>query len=533
MATTQKARTNSGISAYTGTFGRAEVLHLLRRTHFGPKLTDVDYFETKTMAQAVDEILTIDYTPPSPPINNYNDSTADPVIAAGQTWVGNYNGLLNGVRRSSFKRWWTGQIINQDRTIREKMVLFWANHFSTETNVYAWANFAYTNNALLRADCLKNFKSLVKDISLDPAMLVYLNGERNTKAAPDENFSRELQELFTLGKGPNSQYTETDVIEGAKVLTGWRVNKSDGSVYFDANRHDTTNKTFSTFYNSTTITGQTGAAGADELDSLIDMIFNQDEVSKHLVRKLYRYFIYYDIDSATETNVIEPLAAIFRNNSYEIKPVLEALFKSEHFYDVANRGALIKSPVEFSSGLCRLFEVDFPDSSSYVNQYDCWNLIYYAGAIQQQDIGDPPSVAGWAAYYQIPQYHELWINSDTLPNRNKITDVLVSYGYTIGGFSLRIDPLKFAKLFDNATVRIPANFIDALLDFLHTVEVSQAQKDYMKSVLLSGQVADSYWTDAWDDYYGDQSNTTYQNIVGLRLISLIKYLMNLSEFQLS
>ncbi len=531
MATNQTTRTNSGTAKYSGSWGKAEVLHLLRRVQCGVKYEDISYFQTKTMDQAIDEILNVSYTPPSPPINDYNARSLDPIIAAGATWVNDYNGQLNNYRRSSLKKWWMGQIINHDRTIREKMVLFWHNHFATEMRVIGWANFAYTNNALLRLNCLKNFKSLVKDITLDPAMLVYLNGERNTKSAPDENYSRELQELFTLGKGPESKYTENDVQTGAKVLTGWRINKTTGAVYFDDTRHDSTDKTFSSFYNNTTITGQSGANGVNELDDLLNMIFAQTEVSKHIVRKLYRWFVYYEIDNITEINVIAPLATLFRTSNFEIKPVLSALLKSEHFFDVANRGALIKSPIDFTAGLVRQYDIGFQPTTNFVDLYNSWNIFYNSATLQQQSIGDPPSVAGWSAYYQIPQFHELWINSDTLPNRNKITDGLVSYGYNINGFRVKINSLQFAEKFTN--VRDPELLIDDLLEYLHTIPVSQDQQDYMRSILLSGQVQNHYWTDAWDDYANDKNNTTKQNIVSVRLIALLKYLMNLSEFQLS
>lgn len=531
MAITKQARTNAGVAQYNGTWGKDEVIHLLNRTTFGCRVEDVDYFVGKTMSQAIDELLNVDYTPPSPPINDYNGRNIDPIVPAGQTWINNYNGQFNGARRNSFKRWWAGQMINQDRTIREKMVMFWHNHFATEMQVYAWANFAYTQNALLRANCLKDFRSLVKDITLDPAMLVYLNGERNTKTAPDENYSRELMELFTLGKGPDSKYTESDVIEGAKILTGWRINKSNGQVYFQANRHDTTDKIFSSYFGSTIVYGKTGNAGEEEIDDLLTMIFRQNEVAKYIARKLYRWFVYYDIDEATEANVITPLANTFRSNNYQIKPVVEQLLKSEHFFDKVNRGALIKSPVDYTIGISRFFDISYPPASDFVNQYLAWNINVSATSIQQQNIGDPPSVAGWPAYYQVPQYHELWVNSDTLPKRNQISDYLIQFGYNVGSYKLKIDTLHFAKKFTN--VADPVKFIDDLLQYMHTLEVEQAQKDYMRSILLSGQVKDEYWTNAWNDYYNDQNNDTFQSVVGLRLIQLIKYLMNLSEFQLS
>lgn len=531
MAVTKTARTHSGISPYTGSWGKDEVIHLLNRVHFGAKVEDVEYFSKKTLNQAIDEILDVDYTPPSPPINDYNDREADPNIPAGSTWVNDYNGRLNNVRRSSFKKWWVGLMINQDRTIREKMVLFWHNHFATELQVYTWANFAYQHNAMLRKDCLKDFRTLVKDVTLDPAMLIYLNGERNSKSAPDENYSRELQELFTLGKGPESKYTETDVIEAAKILTGWRINKTNGEVFFVPNRHDTSDKKFSAFYGHTVVYGKSGTEGQGELDDLLTMIFRQNEVANFMVRKLYRWFVYYDIDEATEENVIKPLANIFRSNNYEIKPVMEALLKSEHFFDVANRGAIIKSPVDFAIGLNRLYDIEYPSATNYVDLYNAWNVNIYLLALMQQDIGDPPSVAGWPAYYQIPQYHQLWVNSDTLPKRNQMTDTLVQFGYRAGTNRIKIDPLAFAEKFNS--VSKPSDFINDLVQHMYTLDVSAEQKDYMRSILLSGQVHDYHWTDAWNAYVNDKNDEMKQNVVGVRLIMLFKYLMNLSEFQLS
>jgi uncharacterized protein (DUF1800 family) len=411
------------------------------------------------------------------------------------------------------------------------MVLFWHNHFSTQSVVYGWANYGYQNNQLLRSNCLKNFKSLVKDITLDPAMLIYLNGERNSKSAPDENYSRELQELFTLGKGPESKYTESDVIAGAKVLTGWRISRTTGIVYFESSRHDTSDKVFSSYFNNHTVNGKTGQEGTTELDDMLNMIFAQNEVANHIVRKLYRWFVYYEIDENTERNVITPLANIFRNSGYEIKPVLEALFSSEHFFDTANRGAIIKSPADLTLGITRTFDIPMPGADDYVDQYTAWNRLLSITALTQQDIGDPPSVSGWPAYYQIPQFHELWINSDTISNRNKISDALAANGYSVGSTRLKIDPLHFAKKLDNASD--PNLLINELIEMMHTLDVDQNQREFMKSILLSGQVNDDYWTQAWNEYLNDQNNTTKANIVSSRLSSLYKYLMNLSEFQLS
>jgi hypothetical protein len=149
----------------------------------------------------------------------------------------------------------------------------------------------------------------------------------------------------------------------------------------------------------------------------------------------------------------------------------------------------------------------------------------------QQELADPPSVSGWPAYYQIPQFHELWINSDTISNRNKVSDTLAVNGYRIGTARLKIDPLHFTKKFNTASD--PNLLINDFLEIMHTIDVDQNQREHMKSILLSGQLNDDYWTEAWNAYIGDPDNTTKANIISSRLSALFKYLMNLSEFQLS
>jgi hypothetical protein len=240
--------------------------------------------------------------------------------------------------------------------------------------------------------------------------------------------------------------------------------------------------------------------------------------------------VYYDIDAAAETNVIEPLAAIFRNNNFQIKPVLNALFKSQHFFDVVNHGCLIKSPVDYSVGLMRQNEVQFPTSANLVEQYYMWTVVGQVCAQQQQNVGDPPNVAGWPAYYQIPQYHELWINTDTLPKRNQISDAMMLSGITRTGQTIIVDPIAVAEMFDKPNDA--AQLVEDMVDYYYTLDISTDQKEYLRSFLLSGQAA-SYWTEAWDDYKADPTNTTLKNVVNLRLQGLVKYIMNLAEFQLS
>ncbi len=528
----------TGIAPYAGAWSHDQVIHLLRRTMFGAKMADINYFKGKTMSQAVDELLTVSTTPPSPPINNYsNGANKDPNIAEGATWVnGPEDPNFNGQRRQSLKYWYLGEMINQDRSILEKMTLFWHNHFATETNVYNSSILGYNHLAMLRANAMGDFRSLVKKVTIDPAMLAYLNGNQNTKNAPDENYARELQELFTVGKDLPNHFTEDDVKAAAKVLTGWRINKNTFQSYFDSTKHDTSSKQFSAFYANTVVAGKSGATAGDaELDDLLTMIFNQQETAKYLCRKLYRWFVYYDIDAATETNVIEPLATIFRNSGYDIKTVLAALFKSEHFFDAANMGCLIKSPLDFNIGFMRQFDLKFPSAAGngYVNLYFMWGQIWAATYIQQQDPLDPPNVAGWPAYYQLPGYHELWINHDTLPKRNQISDVLVYVGLTRSGFTLIMDTIAVAKMMSKPDD--PNQLIDDLCKYLHaTLSLTKTEKDAIKvGSLLSFQTQDYYWTNAWNDHINDPTSLPKKAIVTSRLQVLLKYLMNLSEYQLS
>jgi uncharacterized protein (DUF1800 family) len=367
-------------------------------------------------------------------------------------------------------------------------------------------------------------------------MLIYLNGRFNTATAPDENYARELQELFTLGKENNPNYNENDVKAAAKVLTGWQV--TTGAVpfgsYFTLSRHDKTNKQFSSFYNNTLITGRNSAtAGMEELDDLLTMIFNKStEVSRFIVRRLYRFFIYSKIDAATEANVIAPLAQTFVQSNWEIKPVLEQLLKSEHFYDMLSEGAQIKAPLEHVVAICREWNIVFPNAvTEYADAYGMWNYILSIASNAGQNIGDPPNVAGWPAYYQSPQFYELWVTTDTLPKRNQFSDIMIGNGYTRNGKKIVIDAVGFTATLPNPGD--PNMLINDVLEIVYQIDISQASKNQLKKdFLLSGQDQDYYWTNAWSAYVANPTTANF-NIVNSRLRGLYKYFMNLAEYQLS
>jgi uncharacterized protein (DUF1800 family) len=536
------ARTTSGTNVYAGPWGKKEVVHLLKRTMFGANPADVDYFMNKSMSETVDELLNPTAPFPNPPVKEYDGvtgaTTPDNDVAPGTTWINSIStdGTIQSRRRVSLKKWWTGCLLNQDRSIREKMTLFWHHHFATETVDVGNGNMLYNHVHLLRTKSLGNFKQLVRDITIDSAMLIYLNGRFNTASAPDENYARELQELFTLGKENNPNYTEADVKAAARALTGWRVynNILPYPSYFTLSRHDQTRKDFSSFYNSAFIPARNVAnSGEMDLDDLLNIIFAKNvEVSRFIVKKLYRFFVYSEIDAAAEMNVIEPLALIFRTNNWEIKPVLEALFKSEHFYDDLNTGAQIKSPLDHIIAVCREWNMIFPNSiTEYADAYGMWNYILNAAANANQNLGDPPNVAGWPAYYQTPQFYELWVNTDTLPKRNQFTDIMIGNGYTRNGKKIWIDAVEFTKTLPNPSD--PNQLITDVLDIIFQLDLSLATRNQLKKdFLLSGQDQDYYWTNAWNAYIFNPVTTNY-NIVNTRLRGLYKYFMNLAEYQLA
>jgi uncharacterized protein (DUF1800 family) len=525
----------TGLEPYAGVWETEQVTHLLKMTMFGATVADVNHFNQLTMSQSVDALIDAVVPVPLPPVNNYATvSVPDPDVAAGVTWVNappGTSGTINSNRRNSLHAWWAGLMINQTRSIAEKMVLCWHNHFVTEADGID-PRYSYRYNQLLRKHATGNFKTFIREITLNPAMLVYLNGNKNTVGAPNENYARELQELFAIGKGPASFYTESDVQAAAKVLTGYDINTSTMEYKFVSTRHDTGNKQFSAFYNNKIIQGKTGTAGETELDELIEMLFAQKELSLFICRKLYRFFVYYEIDEVIENKVIEPLAEIFRNNNYELKPVLKALFKSAHFYDPLLKGCMIKSPLDFLAGMVREFQVVFPDpTTDYVATYNLWRVLTTTSLEMGQELGNPPSVAGWPAYYQVPQFHQLWINSNSLPDRNLFSDTLIGSGFTKNSKKIVINVLQFTESLQNASD--PVNLINQVENILLQYPLSDAVKLYLKvNFLLSGQDSDSYWTTAWNNYLANPANSSNKTIVQSRLQNLYKYLMNMAEYQL-
>jgi hypothetical protein len=228
--------------------------------------------------------------------------------------------------------------------------------------------------------------------------------------------------------------------------------------------------------------------------------------------------------------VIEPLAQIFRTNNYEILPVLNALFKSKHFFDSANVGCMIKSPIDFLVTLFRQFDIPFPTSLEIEKQYFLWNRVVSEARNLQQDLGDPPSVAGWSAYYQFPQYYKLWINTDTFPRRNRFSDLIAGNGISYEGHTLVFDPIPFVKALsqpDDVNV-----VLDEITRYMTAIPLTANQKAFLKETLIPG-LPDYEWTIEWDEYLADQNNAMKANAMRSKLKQLFRTIMQMPEYQLS
>lgn len=491
------------------------------------KKTDIDYFLTLTPDAAVDELLNTT-TVPTPPVRDYGlieDEFGvmwdDVGVVQGQTWINEPNlqsnpgirSAINTLRVASLRKWWAGIIINQGRSIQEKMVLFWHHHFSVQQSEVENSQFLYRHHALLRSNALGNFRELLKQVTIDPAMLIHLNGYVNSKQAPDENYAREMQELFSVGRGDDSLYTENDVITAARVLSGWRIKEDPLSSYLDVSAHDTGSKTFSAFYNNTTIAGSTDENA--ELDALVNMILSTTEASRFICRKLYRWFVYYNIDATVEAEVIQPMAAILQSNNYDIRPALSVLLKSEHFFDTLNQACYIKSPFDMVVGTLREFNVSFPAYTDYATGYPLFSSLYSNTASMQQQLFQPPDVSGWTSYYQEPMFYELWVNSNSLPKRADFTNALVDDSV--------VDVRAFAN--NSSNPADPNQLINDVIALLLRYPLSVNSKNYVKSrFLLNNTTDDTIWTTAW--------NTNNNSLINSSLKEMFKFIMNLPEFHL-
>jgi hypothetical protein len=514
---------------YSGPWSKHLAAHLLRRTTFGANWENINTFGNLTLSQCIERLFEV-LPKPAPPINiNYD---LDPDVPIGETWVDKgATGNVNGYRTTSLRTWSFEQMISSQPNIREKMTLFWHNHFVTaDIND---PRYSYKYIALLRSQALGNFKQLTKDITIDPAMLNYLNGRDNTRQAPNENYARELMELFTLGKGDQvgpgdyTTFTEEDVKEVAKCLTGWIDVRNNLPIRteFRVARHDTTIKTLSHRFGNVVINN----AGDQEYKNLIDIIFTKEEVSLFIARKLYRWFVYFTIDENIESQIIEPMAALIRENDYNLVPAIKALLSSEYFYDECVIGGMIKNPVDFLINPVNQFNIVFPpDAASEAKDLNSSISIYLL-------------LCKWLFFkhhpWQVGKHTirrlliiRLWLNATSLPARQSYNDAIVTTGFPQGQARIQIDPFLTLDKFAN-----PADVDEVIRSFgtiVHAKPVADNQFATLKSEFLLG-LNEQTWTDVYNAYKADPSNVGKRQAVLIRVRSLLVYMMRMPEYHLS
>lgn len=392
-----------GVVSCAWAISQDEARHLLARTGFGGGLEQIRSLQTLDYDEAVEQLLSqqeveamtsppdwVNQLPPHPRVRkSMNEDERRDLRKKLHGWS------------LELKQWWYEEMLSTESELTERMTLFWSNHFTSGLREVKWPPLIYKQNVLLRSHVLGNFREMLRDVSRDPAMLLYLDNARNKKGKPNENFARELLELFTLGEG---HYSETDIKEAARALTGWTLNRRTGEFRVARRIHDDGNKIF------------LGQSGNYDGDDILNIILQQPQVAIHITEKFWREFISLQPDP----DEVQRLASIFRESNYEIKPLLRAILLSKSFRATENRGALIKSPVELLVGTARTLNLPIQDT----------RILVRAGRGLGQDIFSPPNVKGWPG-------GKAWINSNTLLVRQQIVQ-RVARGKEMFGRSMNL-----------------------------------------------------------------------------------------------
>lgn len=439
---------------------RPRARHLLRRLGFGATPEQVQAALNTPPAQVVDALIDEAINMPLSPepewaywsIDDYDEDDAiNMAVQQSGDWV---------------VRWFRDMAANG---FREKLALFWHNHFVARLDDYICPSYLYQYHKLLQGYALGNFKTFTHEMGRTPAMLVFLDGARNTRFEANENYARELYELFTLGQ--DNGYTQQDIEETARALTGWVDRRVFcGPIHFASNLHDAGEKT---------IFGQTGNWGYDDVH---DILFAEraEEVSLHICGKIYRHFVHPQTDDA----IVAELAATFRQNDFELAPVFRQLFKSEHFFDTYTMGTIVKSPIDAYVGLIR--DGGFPtDNRELVSAF------LYFSSLQDQQLFDPVDVAGWPG-------NRSWLNTNTIAQRWESMELYVYWVFENYPERLR----EIAKIVsDNSND--PEVVARALIDHftsqgLYNEEDSQAVLDAFKAEVPQNYFDEGQWNLDWE-----------------------------------
>ena len=372
--------------------GYDDARHLLARTGFGPTDAEVRRFAVMTREQAVAEILrdTRTQAVTAPPAWALEGGPLRAPRGESATVEERRAFQQQNIRQGiELRAWWVQEMLATPSPLTERMTLFWHNHFVSSQQKVRFARLMHAQNATLRAHALGSFATLLHAASKAPAMLVYLDVAQSRRGQPNENFAREVMELFTLGEG---QYTEQDIKEAARAFTGWSVDRESGQYLFRRGLHDPGVKT---------VLGRTGRFDGD---AVLDVVLARPQVSEYITAKLWREFVGSEPDAAEVTRI----AALFRGRDYDIKIALRALFLTDAFWASDQRGTLVKSPVELVVGTLRQLELKPAQAIPFA----------VAAAGMGQNLFSPPNVKGWPG-------GDAWINSNTLLARKQFLDRVV------------------------------------------------------------------------------------------------------------
>lgn len=491
------------LSPFAGTLGTKRASHLLHRAAFGATKNEVDTFATLTADQAVQRLFQSNLPDPVLPIDK--ETGADWLLSPPSDANSGDQDL-----QEYFKGWFIAQMLSPDipadqslaYATREKTVFFIHTLLTTIQTKVDSSRALYFQNQLFRLfafdkekDAKFNFKELTKKASVDNAMLRLLDGNLNVSGNPNENYARELCELYTIGRGLEGTlppvtdpgdyfvYREQDVQEAARVLSGWDFDDTFSNIDPDtqlprgkvrgnpanASSHDNTPKTFSDRFNNHVIqrstdqvlfpgTGPTEASAYDEIHQLIEMLYSKPETARNICRRIYRYYVYHDITQELDDTIIAEMANTFQQNDYKLQPVLEDLFKSQHFYDAAAQtsddsfGGIIKSPLDLIIGTYRFFDIKLPNATADVeNFYNYTGELIGAMSGMGMHFYQPFDVAGYDAYHQFPVYHRSWISTNYLANRYAFIRSLQE----TGGAMMTLDAYQFVR--NNIPMPIASN----------------------------------------------------------------------------
>ena len=458
-------------------WNRENAKHLLSRALFGYTRADLDKALTySSLSEFVNKELL----------------ASQPLPAAPNTWITEVpiaNDPNQGNRYREFTYWWYDLMRKEGLSVREKMVMFMHNHYVSQRSKVTYPQHMYIQNDLFRRNAFGNFIDLTKAVAVDPAMLIYLDGQQNNgKTTPNENFARELMELFTIGVG---NYTENDVKQAAKAVSGWQL--TGLTPVFNAARWPSENKT---------ILGQTGNF---KVDDVVNILFAKDATATFLCTKLCKEFLYYQPDAA----FVAKMAKVMRDNKYQIKPVLQFLFTADEFFAPQLKGSKIKTPTELMISGLKVLDFDNIKTAD-------WAYIYDAGRNMQQQLLEPPNVAGW------PGQRE-WISSNTYPQRNGFTDaILFGRSYNGVALSFKVNTINYAKSFNTKSAgeisEDALKLVEQIADTFFQIGISAKKKDFLLQTLLDGTIL-SNWS-------------TSTPMADARIQKLLRAVMRSAEFQL-